>query len=112
MSEVRPEAPGFPSRRLALSTAAFSAATGLSRIDASLVDVGRVQTNIVNCVIDRHADDATEINHMLQSRGILANCKRTKIRLVTHSGVDDASVAAALDAFADVLRLQDAGARR
>ena len=32
MTEVRPEAPGFPSRRLALSTAAFSAATGLSRI--------------------------------------------------------------------------------
>jgi putative peptidoglycan lipid II flippase len=32
VSEVRPEAPGFPSRRLALSTAAFSAATGLSRI--------------------------------------------------------------------------------
>ena len=32
MSEVRPEAPGFPSRRLALSTAAFSAATGLSRV--------------------------------------------------------------------------------
>ena len=32
MSEVRPEAPGFPSRRLALSTAVFSAATGLSRV--------------------------------------------------------------------------------
>jgi putative peptidoglycan lipid II flippase len=32
VSEVRPEAPGFPSRRLALSTAVFSAATGLSRV--------------------------------------------------------------------------------
>ena len=32
MSEVRPEAPGSPSRRLVLSTAAFSAATGLSRV--------------------------------------------------------------------------------
>ncbi len=32
MSEVRPEAPGFPTRRLAWSTAAFSAATGLSRV--------------------------------------------------------------------------------
>ena len=32
MSDVRPEAPGFPSRRLAWSTAVFSAATGLSRV--------------------------------------------------------------------------------
>ena len=32
MSDVRPEAPGFPARRLAWSTAVFSAATGLSRI--------------------------------------------------------------------------------
>ena len=32
MSDARPEAPAFPSRRLAWSTAAFSAATGLSRV--------------------------------------------------------------------------------
>jgi putative peptidoglycan lipid II flippase len=32
VSDVRPEAPGFPSRRLAWSTAVFSAATGLSRV--------------------------------------------------------------------------------
>ncbi|HEU4941809.1 MAG TPA: murein biosynthesis integral membrane protein MurJ [Gaiellaceae bacterium] len=32
MSDVRPEAPGFPSRRIAWSTAIFSGATGLSRI--------------------------------------------------------------------------------
>ena len=32
MSDARPEAPGFPSRRLAWSTAVFSAATGLSRV--------------------------------------------------------------------------------
>ncbi len=32
MSDTRPEAPGFPSRRLAWSTAVFSAATGLSRV--------------------------------------------------------------------------------
>jgi putative peptidoglycan lipid II flippase len=32
VSEVRPEAAGFPSRRLAWSTAVFSAATGLSRV--------------------------------------------------------------------------------
>jgi putative peptidoglycan lipid II flippase len=32
VSDVSPEAPGFPSRRLAWSTAVFSAATGLSRV--------------------------------------------------------------------------------
>jgi putative peptidoglycan lipid II flippase len=32
VNDVRPEAPGFPSRRLAWSTAIFSAATGLSRV--------------------------------------------------------------------------------
>jgi putative peptidoglycan lipid II flippase len=32
VNEVRPEAPDFPSRRLAWSTAVFSAATGLSRV--------------------------------------------------------------------------------
>ena len=32
MSDVRPEAPVFPARRLAWSTAVFSAATGLSRV--------------------------------------------------------------------------------
>jgi putative peptidoglycan lipid II flippase len=32
VNDVRPEAPDFPSRRLAWSTAAFSAATGLSRV--------------------------------------------------------------------------------
>jgi putative peptidoglycan lipid II flippase len=32
VSDARPEAPGFPSRRLAWSTAVFSAATGLSRV--------------------------------------------------------------------------------
>lgn len=83
---------------------AHELAKGLARIDASLVDLDRVQTNIVNCFIDRYAEDASEINRTLRSRGILANCKRTKIRFVTHSQVDGASVEAALDAVSDVLR--------
>jgi threonine aldolase len=79
-------------------------ARALAAIDASLVDVARVQTNIVNCFVDRYADDAAEINRALRERGILANSKRTKIRFVTHYHIDDAAVDAAAGALADVLR--------
>ena len=57
---------------------------GLAAIDASLVETECVQTNIVNCFVDRFADDASAINRALRQRGILANSKRTKIRFVTH----------------------------
>lgn len=79
-------------------------AAGLAAIDASLVDRERVQTNIVNCFVDRFADDAGEINRALRQRGILANSKRTKIRFVTHAQVDEAAVDAAARAFAEVIR--------
>jgi len=78
-------------------------AAGLAQIDPSLVDCERVQTNIVNCFVDRFAPDATEINQALRARGILAIGKRNKIRFVTHSQVDDADVDAALDGFAQVI---------
>lgn len=78
-------------------------AVALAAIDASLVDVARVQTNIVNCVIDRFADDAAPLVQALRARGVLANGKRHKIRFVTHAQVDEASVAAAARALADVL---------
>ena len=79
-------------------------AVGLAAIDTSLVDVDRVQTNIVNCFVDRFADDASGINRALRQRGVLANSKRTKIRFVTHSGVDETAVEAAARAFAGVIR--------
>ncbi|MGE4239016.1 threonine aldolase family protein [Ramlibacter sp.] len=78
-------------------------AVGLAAIDASLVDVPRVQTNIVNCFVDRFADDALEINKALAARGVLTNARRTKIRFVTHSQVDEAAVKAAIDAFARII---------
>lgn len=79
-------------------------AVELAAIDSSLVDAERVQTNIVNCFVDRFADDASDINHALRQRGILANSKRTKIRFVTHSRVGETAVAAAARAFAEVIR--------
>jgi threonine aldolase len=82
---------------------AHALAVGLAGIDESLVDVARVQTNIVNCFVDRFANEATEINRMLRQRGILANAKGSKIRFVTHYHIDEAAVAAAVDCLADVI---------
>jgi threonine aldolase len=79
-------------------------ARGLAAIDASLVDPDRVQTNIVNCFVDRFADSAEKINRALRERGILGNSRRTKIRFVTHYHIDDAAVAAAVDHFAEVIK--------
>ena len=78
-------------------------ARGLAAIDESLVDVERVQTNIVNCFVDRYAEDATEITRALGRRGILANGRRSKIRFVTHYDIGDAAVAAAVGHVAEVL---------
>ncbi len=79
-------------------------AVGLAGIDESLVDVARVQTNIVNCFVDRFASDSAAINSALRQHGILANAKRTKIRFVTHYHIDEAAVAAAVDGFATVIK--------
>ena len=78
-------------------------ASGLARIDATLVDVERIQTNIVNCFVDRLARDAAPIVRALRMRGVLVNGKGTKIRFVTHSQVADAAVDAAVETFADVI---------
>jgi threonine aldolase len=78
-------------------------ARGLAGVDDSLVEVDRVQTNIVNCHVDRFASEAAGINRALGERGILANCKRTKIRFVTHYHIDEAAVEAAVTRFGEVI---------
>lgn len=78
-------------------------AYGLAAIDASLVDLEGVQTNIVNCMVDRFADDAGAINKALQEGGILANHKGTKIRFVTHYHIDEAAVDAAVTRATQVI---------
>jgi threonine aldolase len=75
----------------------------LARLDSSLVDLPRVQTNIVNCMVTRFASDAGKINSQLSRRGVLANSKGPKIRFVTHAQVDETDVDAAVRAFAEVL---------
>jgi threonine aldolase len=78
-------------------------ARGLAAIDGSLVDVDHVQTNIVNCFVDRYTHDAAAIVRALRDRGILAGGRGAKIRFVTHYGIDDAAVAAAVGHVGEVL---------
>ena len=87
---------------------ALDLARRIAAIDASLVDPGRVQTNIVNCHVDHFADDAAGIVRFLAARGVLAKGKGTKIRFVTHAQVDDSAVAAAAQALAESLSEQRA----
>lgn len=78
-------------------------AHGMAKLDPTLVDPARVQTNIVNCMVDRYAADAAAIGTLLRDRGIRVNSQRSKLRFVTHAQVDERSVDAALRALADVL---------
>jgi threonine aldolase len=78
-------------------------AHGFAEIDGSLVDVERVQTNIVNCFVDAFTNDAAQVAQALDRRGVRANAKRSKIRFVTHSDVDDAAVDAAIGALAEAI---------
>jgi threonine aldolase len=78
-------------------------AYGLAAIDSSLVDLEGVQTNIVNCMVGRFAENAGVINRALKEGGILANHKGTKIRFVTHYHIDEAAVDAAISRAAEVI---------
>lgn len=79
-------------------------ARGLAGVDGRLVNVDRVQTNIVNCFVDHLASDAGAINQALRECGVLANSKGSKIRFVTHSQITDAAVDAAIKAVAEVIQ--------
>jgi threonine aldolase len=79
-------------------------ARGIAAIDASLVDLARVQTNIVNCDVGRVGADATDVEQALRARGVRANHRgRNLLRFVTHADVDDVAIDAAVHAVAAVL---------
>jgi len=78
-------------------------AEGIAALDPSLVDAARVQTNIVNCFVDRVGAEAGVILRALRERGVLALGHGSRIRFVTHAQVDESSVDAALAAFAEII---------
>jgi len=70
---------------------------GLAALDESLIR-DPVQTNIVNCHIDRFAPDAAAFVQSLAEFGVLANFAGTKVRFVTHRHIDEKAVAACIAA--------------
>lgn len=74
-------------------------ASGLARLDGSLVELPTVQTNIVNCLVG----EAASIVRALGERGIRAIGRGRKVRFVTHAQVSEESVDAALEAMAAIL---------
>ena len=74
-------------------------ARGLADLDARMVDLQTVQTNIVNCFVA----DAAAVTRGLRAHDVLALGRGRKIRFVVHSQVDEESVHAALQAMAVVL---------
>lgn len=73
-------------------------AHGLAAVDRGLVELARVQTNIVNCRVD----DAGDVVRVLGTRGILVLGTGRKVRFVTHAQVDETAVDAAIDALAAI----------
>ena len=78
-------------------------AKGLADIDESLVRLDRVQTNIVNCFVDRFAPEASDFVRSLSEAGILANFARTKVRFVTHAHIDEEAVDACVAAVGKIV---------
>jgi threonine aldolase len=78
-------------------------AEGLASIDESLVRVGMIHTNIVNCFVDRFAPNAGEIVAALRAEGILVDFARAKMRFVTHAHIDESAVQTCLSAVKTAL---------
>jgi threonine aldolase len=63
-----------------------------------------VETNIVNCYVDRFAEDAAGFVACLGRAGVLANFAGTKVRFVTHAEIDDAAIKACVAAAATAMK--------
>lgn len=75
---------------------------GLAALDDSLIR-DPVQTNIVNCYVDRFAPDAAAFIQSLAEIGVLANFVGAKVRFVTHRHIDEEAVAACVAAAEQTL---------
>lgn len=78
-------------------------AEGLRGIDPSLVDLSRVDTNIVQIDTRASSRSAADLVAALKTRGLLAGVwSRQIIRMVTHRHIDAAAVAEAVRVFGAV----------
>jgi threonine aldolase len=82
-------------------------AEGLHRIDPGLVDLARVETNIVQIDTRGGGHPAAALVAALKSRGVLAGVwSKDVIRMVTHRHIDAAAVDEAVAAFGAVWRAE------
>jgi threonine aldolase len=80
-------------------------AEGLATMDPRLVDLSKVQTNIVNVRTTHLFADAQELAHELKCRDVHALRRNADVvRFVTHSGIHDDDVAAALAAMRGIVQ--------
>jgi len=80
-------------------------AEGLRGIDPSLVDVARVDTNIVQIDTRRSGRPAADLVAALKSGDVLAGVwSKHIIRMVTHRHIDAAAIAEAVRVFGEVWR--------
>lgn len=78
-------------------------AEGLASIDARLVALDRVQTNIVNCYFDHLPTLVPGLNQALAEQGVLANQSGSRVRFVTHRHIDEDAVKGCLAAVARIV---------
>jgi threonine aldolase len=79
-------------------------AEGLARMDAALVDLHRVETNIIQVDLSGTGHNAQQWLEALTARGVLAGAwSPTLLRLVTHRSIGAQEIEATLAAFRAVL---------
>ena len=80
-------------------------AEGLHRLDASLADIGRTETNIVQVETKASGRTAADWVADLKAKGVLAGAwSKWVLRLVTHRHIGDGDVERTLAVFAELWR--------
>ena len=80
-------------------------AQGLATIDASLVDVANIETNIVKVELPKNGDTAAQWSKKLERARIrVSPCERYALRFVTHRHIGEVEIDAALSAFESAWR--------
>ena len=76
-------------------------ATGLHKIDASIVDPALVETNLVRVSVRASGRQAAEWSDLLNKRNVrVSPCATWDLRFVTHRHIGDAEIDQAISAFA------------
>lgn len=76
---------------------------GLAAIDESLVRLDTVQTNIVNCYLNRYPSRVDGFARTLKDHGVLANQTGSKVRFVTHRHIDEAAIKGCLSVMEQII---------